>query len=109
MGNPENEPRFCVLYQWKLREGSESGFQKAWEDVTETIRRHNGGLGSRLHRMTDGWWAAYAQWPSRAQWEASQARGFDLPEAGRIMAEAIVERREAVLMEVVSDRLDCRR
>ncbi len=47
----------------------EEDFRRAWSEMTKLILKECGSLGSRLHRSEDGSWIAYAQWPSREQWE----------------------------------------
>jgi heme-degrading monooxygenase HmoA len=61
---------FVVIYRWKIKPGSEERFRSAWSEATRAIALRYGALGSRLHRADDGDWLAYAQWPSRARWEA---------------------------------------
>lgn len=60
----------AIFFQWKVASGRERDFELAWRELTELIRDHGGGLGSRLHRCSDGHYFAYAQWPSEAFWAA---------------------------------------
>lgn len=62
----------AIYFRWKVVVGREREFEHAWRELTELIRDERGGLGSRLHRCTDGHYFAYAQWPSELIW-ASQA------------------------------------
>ena len=62
---------FAVVYRFETKPGRESEFEQAWAAVTELILEHCGSYGSRLHRIEDGRYYAYARWPSRAAWEAS--------------------------------------
>jgi len=72
---------------------------------TEEIRNEMGGLGSRLHRSDDGSWIAYAQWPSRATWEAAQTTQPS-PSAARDLMAAATESHEVLhRMAVVADVL----
>ena len=98
-------PGFAVIYRWRIDPAKEESFQNAWADVTELIRDERGGLGSRLHRSADGIWVAYAQWPSRKDWETSQSLGPVDEKASAIMAEAIVGRWDPILLEPVADLL----
>lgn len=69
---------FAVIYRWQLNPGFESGFEKAWAERTEEIKKEHGALGSRLHKSDDGSYIAYAQWPSRQAWQdASSTTGID--------------------------------
>jgi quinol monooxygenase YgiN len=99
--------QFCVLYRFKVRPGMEAAFQEGWTRITEAIRDTQGGLGSRLHRTADGWWAAYAQWPDRATWQAAQTSGAPLdPEAVELMRSSIEKRAEPLELEPVIDLLE---
>ena len=44
----EKKVGFCVIYRSRLRPGSERSFKQSWSRMTEAIREHRGGLGSRL-------------------------------------------------------------
>ncbi len=57
---------FCVVYEFKVKEGANLEFESAWADFTEAIFRVCGSLGSRLHKTDNPQiYIAYAQWPSR--------------------------------------------
>ena len=64
-----------------------------------------GALGSRLHQSEDGYWVAYAQWPSRAVWQRSRDQEPIDPEAAEVMQEAITEALEPILLTPLSDFL----
>lgn len=61
----------ALIYQWRILPGREENFIYAWTRMTEIIREREGSWGSRLHRTEDGRFIAYAQWPSREAWDAS--------------------------------------
>ena len=65
---------FCVLYKFTVKSSCEEQFRHHWCAVTRWYYRHAGSLGSRLHRASTGEFIAYAQWPSRAQWEQQRDR-----------------------------------
>lgn len=96
-------PGFAVLYRWRLHEGAEASFERAWTRVSELLLSERGSLGSRLHRCGDGLWYSYAQWPSAE----ARSRAFALApvdaEAWRQMDEAIAERLPEIVLEPVSD------
>ena len=96
-------PGLAVLYRWRLHEGAEESFVKAWTRVSGLLLSERGSLGSRLHRGPDGLWYSYAQWPSAE----ARTRAFALEpvdsEAGRQMAEAIAEGFPEIILESVSD------
>lgn len=98
-------PRFAVVYRWKIRPGHEAEFQQGWATITRRLREERGALGSRLHRSEDGTWVAYAQWPDKATWEASQQQGWADEEAGRLMTRAIAEGDPPILLTPVADYL----
>ncbi|MBL8447815.1 MAG: antibiotic biosynthesis monooxygenase [Zoogloeaceae bacterium] len=64
---------FVVVYGWRVKAGKEAQFREAWCRGTREIVRIYGGLGSRLHRESDGRFVAMAEWPDRATWQ----RAFD--------------------------------
>ena len=96
-------PGFAVLYRWRLHEGTEESFVRAWTRVSELLLSERGSLGSRLHRGPDGLWYSYAQWPSAEAREQAFALESVDPEAGRQMAEAIAEGFPEIVLESISD------
>ena len=96
---------FIALYRWTVRGGREEHFREGWRRLTEEIYERRGSLGSRLHRAEDGSWVAYAQWPDRRAWEASQGSAAVDAEASRMMRESIEVSHPPVLMEVIDDLL----
>lgn len=95
---------FTVLYRWKIKPGLEGQFIDSWSEVTRHYRTYAGSRGSRLHRGNDGYFWAYAQWDSN---EARQAAFSDPPviPAREKMIEAIEERFDEIVLEIVSDHL----
>lgn len=55
---------YCIVYSFKVKEGMDEKFVKAWSEVTRAYIDHAGGLGSRLHQTDSNEYIAYAQWPS---------------------------------------------
>ena len=97
------QPTFAVIYKWKLKAGTEVDFIEAWEEVTIALRER-GSLGSRLHKSHDGYWIAYAQWPS----EAARQKAFEIPfdlDASASMQACVSESFEETRLELVSDLL----
>lgn len=97
---------FTPIYHFEVKSGQEKAFEEAWRRVTELLMKHEGALGSRLHRSTDGSYVAYAQWPNRLHWENS---GANLPPEAeawrqqmRVCCESIRTTHE---LEVVMDLL----
>ena len=83
---------FYVVYRWRLKTGMEQQFTDAWSEMTDLIREQRGGLGSRLHYRDDGWWVAYAAWPSRDHWMRSKKLGPADQALAKLMNDAIVQR-----------------
>jgi len=96
-------PGFAVLYRWRLHEGAEESFVKAWTRVSELLLSERGSLGSRLHRGPEDLWYSYAQWPSAEAREQAFALESVDPEAGRQMVEAVAESFPEIVLESVSD------
>ena len=76
-----------VIYRWKLTEGREEVFRQGWYEMTESIYRTRGSMGSRLHRAEDGTWVAYAQWPDEETWRKAREAGTANEAAARKMRE----------------------
>ena len=83
---------FAVLYRWRVHPGREDTMREAWAALTRAIAAQRGGLGSRLHAVGDGWYAAYAQWPDRETWRRSASLDPADPEAADALAATIAER-----------------
>lgn len=82
----------AIYFRWKVASGRETDFEHAWQELTELIRDERGGLGSRLHRCGDGYYFAYAQWPSERNWAAQPeptARMVELRSRMRECAELV--------------------
>ena len=96
---------FVALYRWRVRPGTESDFTTAWARLTEVIRDHQRGRGSRLHRGDDGLFYGYAQWPDRDTW----AEPWDLPPEAdawlTVIRSSVIERFEPILLEPIGDLL----
>ena len=96
---------FAVIYRWRLRPGKEDAFVEAWAAVTHAIRNQCGGLGSRLHKTDDGVWLAYAQWPSRAMWDAAALTDPALQPVRQQMRDAIEETLPDIPLTPIADLL----
>ncbi|MBO9497806.1 antibiotic biosynthesis monooxygenase [Thalassotalea sp. G20_0] len=61
---------FIAVYEFEIKEGTETEFRKAWLEVTKAIYQNCGSFGSRLHTSDNpNILVGYAQWPDRQQWE----------------------------------------
>lgn len=63
--------KFGVVYIFSLYPNKEEEFINLWTQLTELIATYEGGLGSRLHKMSDLQFFAYAQWPDQITWQES--------------------------------------
>lgn len=96
---------FIAFYRWKLKAGKEDQFRAAWAKVTRAIREKCGSLGSRLHKVEDGTWAAYAQWPTKELWQADRTLDAETNIARQKMREAIEEDLPELHLTVSDDLL----
>lgn len=65
---------YCVVYRFTLTQpklGNQQRFIQVWSKITEYLKQECGALGSRLHQLDDGRFFAYAQWPSKAIYDAA--------------------------------------
>ena len=97
---------FVVVYQWRLKQGREAQFLRAWSELTEILKRTRGAHGSRLHRTEDGSLLAYAQWPDKATWEKS-CSAHDLDDAlSQQILDAVEETWSPMFLNLVRDQLE---
>jgi heme-degrading monooxygenase HmoA len=104
---------FAVIYRWQVLPGLEAQFETGWRRGTERIAAEFGGWGSRLHKMSEGVYIAYAQWPSEDAWKkAMESRMHHSDdEARKMYRDAIVPGTFETIAtgEVVADLLELRR
>ena len=62
---------FGVIYRFEIKEDREEQFISSWIKLTQLIRLHEGGLGSRLVRLKRNTYRAYAKWPDEETWKNS--------------------------------------
>lgn len=97
---------FSVVYSFKIKPNKKEEFLKSWEELTQLIIKHEGGLGSRIHRLNEEEYIAYAQWPNRDRWEKS---GANLPESAdeirKQMRETCQEIKTIYELDVIKDLL----
>jgi hypothetical protein len=82
------ENNFVVIYSFKIIPGKENDFIVDWLELTKLIYEHAGSYGSRLHKVDQNFFMAYAQWPDKETWENSNLR---LPERGIILSKQMRE------------------
>lgn len=97
---------FIVLYSFEPKPEKEITFLNAWGALTNLIYEYEGSLGSRLHKKESGKYIAYAQWPSKEQFEQS---GSNLPEEANLQRDLMRDSCEKIEVldkfEVVEDLL----
>jgi len=84
MNQIENKKEFAVIYTFEVNTGMDKEFIKGWKGLTELIYQYEGSLGSRLHKLSDTFFVAYAKWPSKDLWEKA---GKNLPDESLIYKE----------------------
>lgn len=62
---------FAVIYTFKVKPEKDLKFIQGWKGLTELIYKHEGSRGSRLHKIEDSHYLAYAYWPDKKTWENS--------------------------------------
>ena len=96
---------FAVVYQWRIKQGMQEQFFKAWEELTELLKLQRGARGSRLHRTDQGTLVAYAQWPDQASWEKSCGLHTLDEDLSKRMLDAVEETWSPMFMTTLSDHL----
>lgn len=80
------ENGFIVIYSFQVHEGKTEQFIQAWKSLTELIYQFRGSLGSRLHKMSELEYIAYAVWPDRETFDDVTST---LPESATVYRETI--------------------
>jgi hypothetical protein len=94
-----------IFFKWRAKGGREQDFVAAWSELTLIIRDHCGGLGSRLHKSSDGYLFAYAQWPSEDEWKRERPVTQRMHELRGLMAESAELVEGPLSGEVIEDLL----
>ena len=95
----------AVFYHWKVKEGREEDFARAWGEVTKDGKDRCGSKGAILHRCDDGTFAAYALWPDKTSREECWLGDASQTEAARTLVDCTETKLAEVLMDVADDRL----
>lgn len=95
-----------ILYHFRTHASRQKDFVDAWRDMTQLIYQNEGSLGSRLHKVDDTNYIAYAQWPDA---ETFDKAGNNLPPEAdgvrRRMRESCEKIEILYRMDVVEDLL----
>ena len=98
---------FAVIYNFKVKPNKQERFIQGWKGLTELIYKFEGSLGSRLHRVGELEYLAYAQWPSKEVWINA---GSNLPESATFfkseMKESCVKIETTIQLDMVIDLLN---
>ena len=57
--------KFSVIYSFKILDGRKDDFINCWAELSKLIYESEGSYGSRLHRVSDNLFIAYALWPDK--------------------------------------------
>lgn len=95
---------FAIIYRWQLKPGTEDKFRAAWKQGTKDIEELFGSGGSRLHRVSDGSWLAYARWPNEQVWNEAFRDGP--PSAAVAEIQKYIEKEvDQISLEITDDLL----
>ena|SRR5690606_12884524 len=99
--------KFTLIYSFKIVDGKEKDFIHCWTELTKLIYEFEGSYGSRLHKVDDKLFIAYAQWPNK---ETFNKAGNNLPETATEFRQQMREccseiKTEFELSSVVKDLL----
>lgn len=97
---------FSVIYSFEVKPDSIIPFVTAWKKMTVLLYTREGSLGSRLHKVDETKYIAYAQWPDKETWAKQKV---NLPKSAneyhRIMNECCTSIKTEYAMEMVEDLL----
>ena len=97
---------FSVIYKFKLKADKIQQFEENWAELTKLIAKHQGGLGSRLHKNDTLNYIAYAQWPDKETWAGEWNKMPDhAKKISQLMKEACESSETIFELEVVKDLL----
>ena len=99
-----NSNKFIVIYSFKIIEGKELYFINAWRELTNFIYESAGSYGSRLHKVDNNSFIAYAQWPDKETWEnSSEIISDNANNLRKLMHENCLEIKTEYQMTVIED------
>ncbi|MEM6638707.1 MAG: hypothetical protein AAF610_02270 [Pseudomonadota bacterium] len=102
---------YAVTYRFLLKNSdaeTHAEFIEVWRALTDVFAKRRGALGSRLHKVDETTYMAYAQWPSQSAYEAdAQSGGPEEPLASLRKRWALVCNPAEVMLagDVVADLL----
>lgn len=99
---------FAVIYKFEVKPDKTKEFIQGWEGLTKIIRKHCGGLGSRLHQSDiPNEYIAYAQWPDEETWKNPSKNNLpsDTDHFRQLMDDSLVKSETIHKMLLTSDLL----
>ena len=98
---------FVAVYEFEIKEGTETSFREAWLEVTKAIYEHCGSFGSRLHTSDKrNILVGYAQWPDRETWQKDRhVIDEKYHRARKQMLDCLVQSKTVYELEVSDDYL----
>lgn len=95
---------FSVIYSFEVKPDCVETFITAWKKMTVLLYTREGSMGSRLHKVNNTKYVAYAQWPDKETWSKEKV---NLPKSAieyhRAMSESCIEIKTDYAMEMVED------
>jgi hypothetical protein len=94
---------FAIIYEFDVKMENAVAFTEIWHILTTRIKALCDSQGSRLHKLNDSSWIAYALWPSRDAWETSDLNQPEMVELRQQLFDICDDIRIAYQMDVVDD------
>ena len=61
---------FTVVYEFKIKSGTDVAFHNTWQKMTQIIQdNHVGSYGATLIKIDDNTYQSHAKWESQEAWE----------------------------------------
>ena len=61
---------FTVIYEFKIKQGTDVQFNETWQKMTQIIRDNNvGSYGATLTKTADDTYQSHARWQSQEAWQ----------------------------------------
>ena len=61
---------FTVVYEFKIKSGTDIAFHNTWQKMTQIIQDNNvGSYGATLTKIDDDTYQSHAKWESQDAWE----------------------------------------
>ena len=97
---------YCVIYKFIVHSSKAEDFIAGWKGLTQETYKNERSLGSRLHKVSEMEYLAYAQWPSKEVYENANNMSEAAHRYRNQMRESCVSIEVLNEMQVVEDLLD---